>query len=65
VLLVLAILFSVPFFNYQNWLTEPSIHSYEVQLLAKMEPNSTSFNLVMNTVINQRSQTHYPVLYIS
>jgi len=30
ILLVLAVLFSMPFFNATNYITEPSIYTYEL-----------------------------------
>lgn len=52
ILLVLAVLFSMPFFNATNYITEPSIYTYELQLLSKMPMNTTEFNSTFNYIID-------------
>lgn len=64
ILLVLTILFSIPFFNYQNYYKEPDNFQFNIQLLSNLQTNSLAFNQTYETFIKLSKDTHTPVIYI-
>lgn len=63
-MLVLTILFSIPFFNHLNYLENPDSYTYSIDLLASAQTNSTSFNSTFDTFISTMKETKHPVLYV-
>jgi hypothetical protein len=64
ILLVLAVLFSIPFFNYLNYLDDPDSYTFSISLLQSTSTNSALFTTDLTVFIDTMSKTHHPVLYV-
>lgn len=57
-------LFSIPFFNYLNYLDDPDSYTFSISLLQSTSTNSALFTTDLTVFIDTMSKTHHPVLYV-
>jgi len=63
ILLVLVILFSIPFFSVSNYVSQPNVHQYSINLLSSFDTNSQEFNETLDGVIaHYGPETHHQIL---
>ena len=65
ILLVLSILFSIPFFNYQNYIQEPTIFEFNIMLLSTLQTNSQAFNDTFTSFISTSRESKSPVIMLN
>ena len=64
-MVVLAMLFSVPFFDVTTWITPPSSYEIGLEMMSQFDVNTECFNIMFENYVMDEAQTNTPIILIN
>src|SRR3569833_2412514 len=64
IIIILAMLFSVPPFDASTYISAPNTYGYDLTLLKNFTVNSTGFNYTFNYIVQEELKLSTPILYL-